>query len=130
MPHSNKVVVSGCLTSDPEQIKRPSGKSGVGFGIDIVRTYRSNRGETRNDTCHIDILLVGNQGSWAMSNCKIGSSVVVEGYLSLEKLELPDGSRRNMHEVVSENVLLLQVSGDEEVGVFNNQADFEDGDEF
>ena len=63
-----------------------------------------------------------------MNNCKVGSSVVVEGYLSLGKLELPDGSLRNMHEVVTENVLLLQVSGDERIGVFNNHADFEDDD--
>jgi len=104
MAHSNKVVVRGCLTSDFKQMKRPSGKSGVGFGIDIVRNYRSNKGETRSDTCHVNILLVGGQGNWAMSNCKIGNSVVVEGYLSLEKLELPDGSRRNMHEVVTENI--------------------------
>jgi hypothetical protein len=65
-----------------------------------------------------------------MNNCKVGSSVVVEGYPSLGKLELPDGSLRNMHEVVTENVLLLQVSGDERIGVFNNHADFEDDDFF
>jgi single-stranded DNA-binding protein len=65
-----------------------------------------------------------------MNNCKVGSSVVVEGYLSLGKLELPDGSLRNMHEVVTENVLLLQVSEDERIGVFNNHADFEDDDFF
>jgi single-stranded DNA-binding protein len=65
-----------------------------------------------------------------MNNCKVGSSVVVEGYLSLGKLELPDGSVRNMHEVVTENVLLLQVSGDERIGVFKNHADFEDDDLF
>jgi len=55
MPSFNKVILVGNLTRDPELRYTPSGKAIAKLGLAVNRSWKTESGETRDETTFVDV---------------------------------------------------------------------------
>lgn len=103
MSNFNKVLLMGNLTRDPELRYMPSGAAVVKFGMAINRTYKSQEGEQKKETCFVDINMFGRRAEVISEYFSKGSPIFIEGRLQFEQWEAQDGQKRNKLSVVAEN---------------------------
>ncbi len=70
------------------------------------RTYTAN-GERREEVCYIPIVVWGKQAEICTEYLTKGRQALVEGRLSQQSWETPEGQRRTRHEVVAEQIRFL-----------------------
>lgn len=103
----NKVFLMGNLTRDPE-LRQAGGQQICAFGIATNRTYQTNRGETREDVCYVDIEAWGRTGEIVAQYCRKGSPLFVEGRLRYDQWDDREtGRKRSRLTVTAEGVQLL-----------------------
>ena len=61
MPSFNKVILVGNLTRDPELRYTPSGKAIAKLGLAVNRSWKTESGETRDETTFVDVDAFGRQ---------------------------------------------------------------------
>ncbi|MBT5927226.1 MAG: single-stranded DNA-binding protein, partial [Verrucomicrobia bacterium] len=61
MPSFNKVILIGNLTRDPELRYTPSGKAIAKLGLAVNRSWKTESGETRDETTFVDVDAFGRQ---------------------------------------------------------------------
>jgi len=98
MANYNKVLLIGNLTRDPELRYTPSG--------------RGQDGESRDETCFVDITAWGRQAEVINEYCRRGRAIFVEGRLQLDSWQTQDGQRRSKLKVVLEGFQFLGARGD------------------
>ena len=105
----NKVVLIGNLTRDPELSQTPSGISLCRFSIAVSRDYANNDGTRETDFFNITV--------WRgrAENCgkylKKGNKVAVIGSLQNRSYEGEDGVKRNITDIVANEVEFLTPKG-------------------
>ena len=105
----NKVVLIGNLTRDPELSTTPSGISLCRFSIAVSRDYANNDGTRETDFFNITV--------WRgrAENCgkylKKGNKVAVVGSLQNRSYEGEDGIKRNITDIVANEVEFLTPKG-------------------
>ena len=57
----NRVLLLGNLTRDPEVRYLPSGSAVATLRLAVSRTYRTQGGEDREETCYVDVSVFGKQ---------------------------------------------------------------------
>lgn len=102
MSNYNKVLIMGRLTRDPELRYTPQGTSVAEIGIATNREYLVGT-ERRKDTTFIDVTLWRRQAEVVCQYLKKGAPIFIEGHLSLDTWETPDGQKRSKLKVVAEN---------------------------
>jgi single-strand DNA-binding protein len=108
MPHLNKVLLLGHLTRDPELRATPKGASVAQFGLAVNRSFKTETGETREETTFVDLEAWGRQAEAVSRYLGKGSACLVEGRLRLDTWEdKASGERRSRLRVVAENVQFL-----------------------
>jgi single-strand DNA-binding protein len=111
----NKVFLIGNLTRDPELKYITSGVGVTKFGLAVNRTYNSQDGEKKNDTCFVDITAWDKLAEVCAEHLSKGRLVLVEGRLQYQSWKDDDGTKRSKLEVVAQNVQFLgnKQEGDE-----------------
>jgi len=106
----NKVFLMGNLTRDPELRYTPSGTPVCEFGMAINRTYTTQGGEKREETCFVDVTMWGRRGVVISEYFTKGRPIFIEGRLKYDSWETADG-RRSRLTVVAENFEFLGGGG-------------------
>ena len=105
----NKVILVGNLTRDPELSETPSGVSVCRFSIAVSRDYANADGNRETDFFNITV--------WRgrAENCgkylKKGNKVAIVGSLQTRSYEDKDGIKRNVTDVVANEVEFLTPRG-------------------
>lgn len=107
MASYNRIVLVGNLTRDPELSYLPSNTAVCKFGIATNRRWKDREGNDREETCFVDCVLFGRGGEVFSKYMNKGNQALVEGRLSLNRWETPDGQKRSKHEVFVENFTFL-----------------------
>ena len=81
MPSFNKVILVGNLTRDPELRYTPSGKAIAKLGLAVNRSWKTESGETRDETTFVDVDAFGRQAEVLGQYLRKGRPVMVEGRL-------------------------------------------------
>lgn len=101
----NKVILVGNLTRDPELTETPSGVAVCRFAIAVSRDYANSDGTRETDFFNITV--------WRgrAENCgkylKKGNKVAIVGSLQNRSYEDKDGIKRNVTDVVANEVEFL-----------------------
>lgn len=101
----NKVILIGNLTRDPELTETPSGVAVCRFSIAVSRDYANSDGTRETDFFNITV--------WRgrAENCgkylKKGNKVAVVGSLQNRSYEDKDGIKRNVTDIVANEVEFL-----------------------
>jgi single-strand DNA-binding protein len=121
----NKVFLIGNLTRDPELSETPSGIAVCRFAIAVSRDYANSDGSRETDFFNITV--------WRgrAENCgkylKKGSKVAVVGSLQTRSYEDKDGVKRNVTDIVANEVEFLSPKGavgeDEEAPVVSSKRE-------
>ncbi len=107
MASLNKVFLIGNLTRDPELRYIPNGTAVAKFGLAVNRTYKSQDGEQKDDTCFVDIVTWGKTAELCANYLSKGRPIFVEGRLQYSTWETPDGQKRSKIDVVAERIQFL-----------------------
>ena len=105
----NKVILVGNLTRDPELTETPSGVAVCRFAIAVSRDYANADGTRETDFFNITV--------WRgrAENCgkylKKGNKVAIVGSLQNRSYEDKDGIKRNVTDVVANEVEFLTPKG-------------------
>lgn len=101
----NKVYLIGNLTRDPEVSETGRGLTLCRFSIAVNRNYSSSDGERQTDFFNITVwrALAENCGKYL----KKGSKVAVVGSLQNRSYEDKDGIKRNVTDIVANEVEFL-----------------------
>jgi len=99
----NKVILMGNLTRDPDLRYIPSGLAVCEFSLAVEQNYKVH-GETRDETCYVDIVVFGRQGEQSKAHLRKGSRVLVEGRLTQRRWETPEGRKRSKYEIIANAV--------------------------
>lgn len=115
----NKVFLIGNLTRDPEMSETPSGIPYCRLGLAVIRPYSGSDGERATDFFNITVWRAQAE------NCgrylKKGSKVSVVGSLQNRSYEDKDGNKRQVTDIIANEVEFLSVknqsktSGDNEM---------------
>jgi single-strand DNA-binding protein len=105
MANGNTVTVVGNLTRDPELRYTPSGASNVRFGVAVNRRWMDrNTNEWQEATSFFDIVCWREMAENVSESLAKGSRVVVTGRLEQRSYDDRDGNRRNVVEIVADEV--------------------------
>jgi single-strand DNA-binding protein len=124
----NKVILVGNLTRDPELTETPSGVAVCRFAIAVSRDYANADGTRETDFFNITV--------WRgrAENCgkylKKGNKVAIVGSLQTRSYEDKDGIKRNVVDVIANEVEFLtpkgsQADGDEEMPIRKERPQLE-----
>ena len=122
MPSYNRVIMMGNLTRDPQLSYLPSQTPVVEFGLASNRRWRSQDGTDRDETCFIDCRAFGRMAENISKYCKKGRPLHIEGRLSYDQWETPDGSKRSKHRITVENFTFVDSRGGDGGGGGGQQA--------
>jgi len=107
MASLNRVLLIGNLTRPPELRYTPSGTAVSDLRLAVHRSYTTQGGERREETCFLTVVVWGKQAEASAQYLDKGSPILVEGRLQTRDWETKDGQRRNVVEVVAERVQFL-----------------------
>ena len=112
MAYLNRVFLIGNLTRDPELRVTPKGTAICQFGLAVIRQFKDESGQNRDETTFVDIEAWGKQGELVAKYLTKGSPAMVEGRLKLDQWEdKQSGQKRSKLKVVLENVQFLSSGG-------------------
>ncbi|MFA5954311.1 MAG: single-stranded DNA-binding protein [Patescibacteria group bacterium] len=114
----NKVLIIGNLTRDPETRATPSGQNVTTFGVATNRSWKTPTGEKQERTEFHNIVAWGKLAEIAERFLGKGRKVYIEGRLQTREWEGQDGAKRSRTEIVAENFIMLDRSGDAAGGPF------------
>ena len=106
MSNLNRVLLMGRLTRDPELRYTPQGTAVSEIGLAMNREYTVGT-ERRKETTFVEVTLWKRQAEVVCQYLKKGSPIFVEGRLSFDAWETPDGQKRSRLRVIAENFQFL-----------------------
>lgn len=107
MASLNKVFLIGNLTRAPELRYTPSGMAVADMRLAVNRSYTTQGGEKRDETCFLTTVVWGKQAESCSQYLDKGSPIMVEGRLQTRDWETKEGQKRSVVEVVAERVQFL-----------------------
>jgi single-strand DNA-binding protein len=119
----NKVFLMGNLTRDPELRHTAQGTSVANFSIAVNRNFRSSDGNFKKEVNFFNIIVWGRAGENCQKYLSKGRPVLVEGRLQNRKYETQDGQKRQVTEIVADNVQFLGSRSDSQGGDSDSFAD-------
>jgi single-strand DNA-binding protein len=111
MANVNKVILIGRLTRDPELRFTPQGTPVCDLSLAINRVTRNPDGTQREETSFIDVTVWGRQAETTAQYLKKGREAFVEGRLTQERWENPEGQKRSKLKVTAERIQFLGGGG-------------------
>jgi single-strand DNA-binding protein len=102
----NKVLLIGNLTRPVETRYTPQGMAVGELGLAVNRRYKTQDGETHEETCFVRVTVWGRQAETCAQYLSKGSPCLVEGRLKYDEWE-KDGVKSSRLTVVAERVQFL-----------------------
>jgi len=103
MASENSVTLVGNLTREPELRYTTGGRGVASFGLAVNRRYQQN-GEWQEQVSFFNIVAWGDLGENAAASLEKGNRIVVTGRLQQREYETRDGEKRNVVEVVADEL--------------------------
>jgi single-strand DNA-binding protein len=97
------VTLVGNLTRDPEIRYTAGGQAVASFGLAVNRRWQQN-GEWQEKVSFFNITAWGTLGENTSHSLQKGARVIVSGRLEQREYETKDGERRNVVEVVADEI--------------------------
>lgn len=117
MPALNKVILLGNLTRDPELRRTPQGTAVCSFGLAVNRRLPSASGETREETCFVDIEVWSRQAESCANYLRKGSPALIDGRLRMDQWDDREtGKRRTRLRVQADRVQFMGPPAGSEFG--------------
>ena len=113
----------GNLTRDPELRYVPSGTAVVNFNLATNRFYATSRGEKKQETCYVRVIVWGKVAETCGEYLSKGSPVFVEGRLQYRSWDTANGEKRSTLEVRAERVQCLGRGGKQKESAPNEKED-------
>lgn len=110
----NKVQLIGNLGANPEVRTFDNGKSVARFSLATTDSYRDASGKRVSETQWHNIVAWGNLAKIAEKYLTKGSEVAVEGKLTHRSYDDKDGNRKNVTEVVLNDLVMLRTRNEKE----------------
>ena len=108
MASFNKVIIMGNITRDPELMQTKNGTSICRFSVAVNRSYNSQDGSTRDETCFVEVDSFGRTAENIAKFFNKGKPILIEGRLRQDSWEdKQTGQRRSRIRIVAENLQLL-----------------------
>ena len=120
----NKVIIIGRLTDDPELRYTPNGTAVCNFTLAVERNFTNQQGERETD--FIDVVVWRKQAENCAEYLGKGCMAAVEGRWQQRHYENDDEDRREVNEVVANNVQFLEYKDDAGESQAEQQSDDED----
>ena len=98
----NKVILSGNLARDPEVRYTQSGKAVATFAIAVSRWKRP--GENQPTADFFNVVAWDKKAEFCSKYLTKGSRILLEGRLQSRSYEAQDGSKRNIIEVIADEI--------------------------
>ena len=104
----NKVILIGNLCHDPELRYTPQGAAVCEFALALNHSYTNKQsGQKVEDVCYTDVTCWAKLAENVAEYCKKGKQVYVEGRLTQQRWEDPDGKKRQKLFITAEQVKFL-----------------------
>lgn len=103
----NRVIMMGNLTRDPQLSYLASQTPVTEFGLATSRKWKSQGGDEREDICFIDCRVYGNLAETISKHFQKGRSILVEGNLTFDQWETPEGQKRSKHRILVERFTFI-----------------------
>ena len=103
----NKVQLIGNLGNDPEIITLESGKKLAKFSIATNESYKNAMGEKVTDTQWHNIIAWNKTADIIEKYVTKGNEIAIEGKLTSRSYENKEGEKKNITEVVCNELLML-----------------------
>ena len=103
MPSLNRVHIMGNLTRDPELRFTPAGIAVSDFTVAVDRSWKSKDGDLKEETSFIQCTMWAKQAETICKYMEKGDPIYIDGRLSVDKWEGPEGDKRQKMKVVGEN---------------------------
>ena len=97
------VTIVGNLTRDPELRFTAGGKGVASFGVAVGRRFQQN-GEWQEKTSFFNVTAWDTLGENAAASLTKGTRVVVTGRLEQREYETKEGEKRNVVEIVADEI--------------------------
>jgi single-strand DNA-binding protein len=118
----NKVMIIGNLTRDPEMRTTPTGQSVTSFGVATSHSWTNANGEKEEKTEFHNIVAWGKLAEICAQYLSKGRKVYVEGRLQTRDWQGQDGVKRYRTEIIAENMIILDKSGNASTTIKNNES--------
>jgi single-strand DNA-binding protein len=112
MYDTNRVVLVGRLTRDPELRSLPSGTAVCGLRIACNAGQKDADGEWSERPNFFDVDAFGPPGEAVAAHMRRGSRVCVDGRLSWREWETADEQKRQAVSIVADHVQFLERPGE------------------
>ena len=103
MASENSVTLVGNLTRDPELRYTTGGRGVASFGLAVNRRYMVN-GEWQEQVSFFNVVAWADLGENAAASLHKGNRVIVTGRLEQRSYETRDGEKRNVTEVIADEL--------------------------
>ena len=103
---TNRAILLGRLTKDPEVRYTPSQKVVASLVLAVDRPFKNEKGEKETD--FIPVVIWGKAAELVGNSCQKGHRLLVEGRLQIRNFEGKDGSKRYVAEVVANSVEFIE----------------------
>jgi len=107
MANYNRVILVGNLTRDPQLRYTPNQVAVCDFGLAINRQWNSQDGQKREETCFVNCTAWSRSAETLAKYLTKGSPLLVEGRLTYQTWDGPDGKKRSKLEVTVERFQFL-----------------------
>ncbi len=108
----NRVLLLGNLTRDPELRYTPQGAAVCEFALALNRVYTNKQSGQRVEEVHfVDIVAWGRTAELVAEYLKKGRQVFVEGRLTQDRWESPEGKKMSKLKVTAEAVTFVGSPG-------------------
>ena len=97
------VTIVGNLTRDPELRFTAGGKGVASFGVAVGRRYQQN-GEWQEKTSFFNVTAWDTLGENCAASLTKGTRVIVTGRLEQREYETKEGEKRNVVEIVADEI--------------------------
>lgn len=102
----NKGIITGRITANPELKTTQSGTNVTQFSLAVQRNFKNGNGEY--DTDFINVVAWRKQAEFVSNYFGKGQLITVVGSLQSRSYEDKEGNKRNILEVVAEEVLFAE----------------------
>ena len=103
MAQGNNITLVGNLTRDPELRYTASGLGVANLGI-AVNHRRQVNGEWQEETSFFNVTAFGDLGENVAASLNKGNRILVSGRLQQRSYETKDGEKRNVTEVIADEL--------------------------
>jgi single-strand DNA-binding protein len=112
MYDTNRVVLVGRLTRDPELRSLPSGRAVCDLRIASNSSHKDAAGEWNERPNFFDVSVFGASGENVASHMRRGSRVCLDGRLAWREWETADDQKRQSVSIVADSVQFLDPAGE------------------